>query len=986
MSLFSQIRLFTLLTGAGLAASLPMACGDEALPSGATNPDGGYACVDEDGDGFGVNCPAGPDCDDTDPSVGPCVQDRCATPKEGCPCDDPGARIPCGETVSQVNGQEVCGEGERSCNPNGSWGECVINHSVTLLGAPEGGQRVLALGDPVPCADPCDPYCQTFPDDPGGLGNEDAGIAITDGGITLIGADGAIVTPGAVCTGGSLGACAHHACEVGGPLGGGCDEVGLPPACIPRDSACGGSTPCCYGLSCVSGVCREGAGPMYTFYSEDFSSGAAWTRNGNWQINAASSNSAGDPSTDTSPSTDNRLAGTIVNGSYGNNRDDSLVSPIIDTTVGTGPVTLIYRSWVHIEAVYDHAYVEVSTNGGTTWTNIHENFTTTQTWTTVNLDISAYRSTQFRVRFRLRTDGSVVGGGWSVDDIALRTQGFTTNCSAEGGSCASGGSCCNSPSCDSGVCTTPDRGCVQQVCDARPSCCTTAWDPMCVSMVETVCGNECATNAAGTCELCWQDNIDHDGDGFSWAQGDCRDCDPQVNPGAFDIPGNGIDEDCSGVADDEPVSCDNGLPFASTNPADYARAIDLCRTTNAASSNWGVISSRLIRANGSDCTNTLQRAITNRFGSVGSPNTPRHGANLAAFSSGTARDTDDPGYYNPNSGYAANGYVPPPPGFPVNGPGCPAGTAAYDSCGLEVVIRAPTNAQSLAYDFRFFSSEYPEWVCTQYNDTYIALYDSAAPGIPANRNISFDSAGNPVSVNIGFFDVPGAPNIYTHPALAGTGLDGNDGANRVRGGATSFLTTTAPVIPGETITLRFLIWDTGDQIYDSTVLLDNFRWSTQPASVETQPVPVPVDPVILFDPGDFIRTYDTTNVCPHGSKVRWGHWSWSTTTPDDSQVEFYIRTATTAAGLDSATEIPLRFTNPPGPSALNGQHAIARANYSGLNTQGGSLVVDSVLASAGVPRQLPFVRVRSRLTPTTDRLNAPTLAAWNLAISCQPEE
>ena len=66
-------------------------------------------------------------------------------------------------------------------------------------------------------------------------------------------------------------------------------------------------------------------------------------------------------------------------------------------------------------------------------------------------------------------------------------------------------------------------------------------------------------------------------------------------------------------------------------------------------------------------------------------------------------------------------------------------------------------------------------------------------------------------------------------ALAGTGYvqtpNGSLGA-----GATSWLTTTSPVKPGETITLRFVIWDTSDELYDSLVLLDNFRWSATPSN------------------------------------------------------------------------------------------------------------------------------------------------------------
>src|SRR5207237_1270115 len=109
-----------------------------------------------------------------------------------------------------------------------------------------------------------------------------------------------------------------------------------------------------------------------------------------------------------------------------------------------------------------------------------------------------------------------------------------------------------------------------------------------------------------------------------------------------------------------------------------------------------------------------------------------------------------------------------------------------------------------------------------YNDFYLALMQSKAPGIPADHNISFDALNNPVSVNNGFFQVCKKKGCYTCPNgigdLAGTGMEKVDpfaGGNSVTGGGTTWLTTDAPVVPGETIVLDFMVFDVSDGILDS---------------------------------------------------------------------------------------------------------------------------------------------------------------------------
>jgi hypothetical protein len=191
----------------------------------------------------------------------------------------------------------------------------------------------------------------------------------------------------------------------------------------------------------------------------------------------------------------------------------------------------------------------------------------------------------------------------------------------------------------------------------------------------------------------------------------------------------------------------------------------------------------------------------------------------------------------------------PPTGFPLQSPSCPISSVINDDVGLSVTLRVPTNAAGYAFDTKFYSFEYPQWVCDSFNDEFIALV-SPAPQGSLQGDIAFDSRHNPISVNAGFFTecdpstigsfasqcafgsntCPVTPSPYcpegTGP-LAGSGFDvWGTTIGSTYGGATSWLQTQAPATPGSEVTIRFLIWDGGDQGFDSTVLLDHFHWIT----------------------------------------------------------------------------------------------------------------------------------------------------------------
>lgn len=135
---------------------------------------------------------------------------------------------------------------------------------------------------------------------------------------------------------------------------------------------------------------------------------------------------------------------------------------------------------------------------------------------------------------------------------------------------------------------------------------------------------------------------DRDGDGFTGEQGDCNDCDANVNPAAVDVPterdasGNllaQVDEDCSGVPDDNIVCDEKDVFIHETDPKKAARVIDICK--EAVGPSWGLVSSKYVRANGADSTPGKQTGLVDSFGSQLKP---RWGGHMLALSTGRARD------------------------------------------------------------------------------------------------------------------------------------------------------------------------------------------------------------------------------------------------------------------------------------------------------------------------------------------------------------
>ncbi|HEV7555458.1 MAG TPA: choice-of-anchor L domain-containing protein, partial [Kofleriaceae bacterium] len=288
---------------------------------------------------------------------------------------------------------------------------------------------------------------------------------------------------------------------------------------------------------------------------------------------------------------------------------------------------------------------------------------------------------------------------------------------------------------------------------------------------------------------------------------------------------------------------------------------------------WGVIDATLTLADGKGTPTVISHSIRPRFGSNV---TPMVGGSFAELSTGAAAGKGDtnPDYQDFEGGTGEGKSSAFPADFLAanqgklpNAPNCPAAdpfSAANDPVMLTLTIRVPTNAKSFTLSTDFFSSEFPEYTCSMFNDFFVVLLDSKYAGMnpnPTDKNLAFYTPPNttdkyPVGVNL----ATGNTGLFTQcvnghigcaagqlnksiatctsqSQLAGTGLDTPSGGecdgNSVEGGGTGWLVTAGNVVGGEVITLRIAIWDTSDGMLDSLAIIDGFTWSVDEASPGT---------------------------------------------------------------------------------------------------------------------------------------------------------
>ena len=396
---------------------------------------------------------------------------------------------------------------------------------------------------------------------------------------------------------------------------------------------------------------------------------------------------------------------------------------------------------------------------------------------------------------------------------------------------------------------------------------------------------------------------DLDGDGFTKKDGDC--CDDlstctatkdgviqesdltSINPGSAELSDDKVDNNCNGQVDEKPAAslCEHGFddsfPKGVGEDAALAlvRAMDICdETVTRESRKPGLISATLLDGM-KDISIHANAFFTNAEKSY-KLRPVNNSKSFAVLSTGKAIDAAhfaDTSINSKDREVATSGLGTIPKLYSQSDPNfrlqtnalCGSEEKIYDVAALTTEMRVPSNAKGFSIKFRFFTSEYSEYVCKPFNDFFVILLESEHKDTPADHNIAFDQNHNPISVNNAFFTscvplecekdqcpaimpvceanaegkkVCKAKNAKGEPVdPCGDGEEGRLAASTfntytVGRGATSWLETSASVVGGEVIRLHFYIWDTKDSSHDSLVILDDFQWVYEDVELGTLPV------------------------------------------------------------------------------------------------------------------------------------------------------
>ena len=154
----------------------------------------------------------------------------------------------------------------------------------------------------------------------------------------------------------------------------------------------------------------------------------------------------------------------------------------------------------------------------------------------------------------------------------------------------------------------------------------------------------------------------------------------------------------------------------------------------------------------------------------------------------------------------------------------------FDESKLTLQLRVPENMHYLYYDVQFFTCEYPDYIGSIYNDKLtITVY---SPTLGETSTHIIDVNGGDFVLNA--HDIPDTGyDVFAVSQWSGNPTDPSQvdwltrkpGTYNADAGATALVSREHAVHPLEIVTFTIDIKDAGDNIFDSTVFIDNLMFS-----------------------------------------------------------------------------------------------------------------------------------------------------------------
>jgi cysteine-rich repeat protein len=184
---------------------------------------------------------------------------------------------------------------------------------------------------------------------------------------------------------------------------------------------------------------------------------------------------------------------------------------------------------------------------------------------------------------------------------------------------------------------------------------------------------------------------------------------------------------------------------------------------------------------------------------------------------------------NPDDNAFLPGYVPADDQAMVLAPQwSKGGSDPNDKIWWSFKTKTPTGTKAYAIDFAFFSSEWPTWVNTQYNDLFVAW--QVSEDFVGSISVIDGLSTTITSLHPHWSDVPiGNPKTCAHFGSNGPGYSCNEpqlqGTGYSNHAATAWVRINQPIEEAKDLELFFFLADMGDTALASAVIIDRFRFS-----------------------------------------------------------------------------------------------------------------------------------------------------------------